>query len=155
MVAAVLVITSIIKRMKIFFIAIGALLVLVLASIFMLPASSGKRVSTDPNVVGVGIHWHPRLEIYVKGEKIEIPQNVGIGTVHQPMHTHDDLPNIHLEFQGIAREQDITLGRFFEIWGKDMRSFGTNMSMTVNGKDNTEYENYVMRDGDVIMLQYE
>jgi len=142
--------------MKIFFIAIGALVVLALASIFVLPKPSGTVSSNDPDVVAAGgIHWHPQLEIYVKGEKIEIPQNIGIGAVHQPMHTHDDLPIIHLEFLGMVRTQDIKLGRFFEIWGKDMDSFGSNMTMTVNGSPNTEFGNYIMRDGDKIELRYE
>ena len=141
--------------MKIFFITIGAVVILVIASIFILP--SPKVIDpNDPNVVATnGLHWHPQLAIYVKGEKIEIPQNIGIGAVHQPMHTHDDLPLIHLEFPALVRTQDITLGRFFEIWGKDMRSFGPNVKMTVNGKENTEYEDYIMRNGDKIELRYD
>ena len=142
--------------MKIFFIAIGALIVLAIASIFVLPKPSGTVSSNDPNVIATsGLHWHPQLTMYVKGEKIEIPQNIGIGAVHQPMHTHDDLPNIHLEFPALVRAQDITLKRFFEIWGKDMQSFGGSMRMTVNGKENTEFENYVMHDGDLIELRYD
>ena len=35
-------------------------------------------------------HWHSELAIYVKGEKQEIPSNIGIGAVHQPIHTHND-----------------------------------------------------------------
>lgn len=104
-----------------------------------------------------GFHWHPELTIYVKGEKQEFPANIGIGAVHQPIHTHDDAAQgiVHLEFQGLVRKQDITLGQFFKGWGKDMRSFGANMKMTVNGVENTEYENYVMQDKDKIELRYE
>ena len=102
-----------------------------------------------------GFHWHPELTIYVKGEKQEIPENIGIGAVHQPIHTHDDAPLLHMEFQGLVRKQDTTLGQFFKNWGKDMRSFGTNMNMTVNGEENTEYENYIMHDKDNIELRYE
>lgn len=142
--------------MKIFFIGIGVLVVLALASVFVLPKPSGTVQSNDPDVVAVsGMHWHPRLEIFVKGEQVEIPQNIGIGAVHQPMHTHDDLPVIHLEFGGVVRRDNVRLGRFFDIWGKDMRSFGSNIRMTVNGEQNTEYENYVMRDGDKIELRYD
>src|SRR3990167_6451371 len=116
---------------------------------------------SDPDVLARnGLHWHPQLVIYAKGERLEIPQNIGIGTQYTgmptfdigmrmtAMHTHEDLPIIHLEFTGIVRKQDVTLGNFFRIWGRDMRSFGTNMQMTVNGEQNTEYENYVMHDGD-------
>src|SRR3989344_6472797 len=37
-----------------------------------------------------GFHWHPELTIYVNGEKQEISANIGIGSVHQSIHTHDD-----------------------------------------------------------------
>lgn len=104
-----------------------------------------------------GFHWHPELTIYVKGEKLEIPENIGIGATHQPIHTHDDSDEgvVHMEFQGRVLKQNTTLGQFFKNWGKDMRSFGTNMKMTVNGQENTEYENYIMQDKDKIELHYE
>ena len=125
--------------------------------------------SGDPDIISRGgIHWHPQLTIYVKGLRWEIPANVGIGPRYAgtngydpqmqmaAVHTHEDLPLIHLEFMGgPVRKGDVTLGTFFNIWGKDMRSFGPNMRMTVNGKENTEYENYGMRDGDNIELHYD
>ena len=142
--------------MKIFFIGIGILILAALASIFLLPVPSGTRVSNDPNVVSLtGLHWHPQLTIYVKGEKVEIPHNIGLGAVHQLMHTHDDLPIIHLEFPARVTKDDLKLSRFFKIWDKDMGSFGTLTKMTVNGKENAELGDYVMRDGDKIELRYE
>lgn len=113
------------------------------------PTPEGEIISRN------GLHWHADLAIYVKGEKQEIPANIGIGAVHQPIHTHDEADVIHLEFQGQVRKTDITLGQFFKNWDKDIRSFGTNMRMTVNGKENIEYENYIMRDKDEIELHYE
>lgn len=115
-----------------------------------------REAQARPGIVSTnGLHWHPQLEIYVRGEKIEIPQNIGLGAVHRPVHTHEDPPIIHLEFGNIVREEDIMLGEFFESWGRDMRSFGENMRMTVNGVDNTEYERYLMRDKDIITLHYD
>ena len=125
--------------------------------------------TSDPNVISRGsIHWHPTLAIYAKGVKQDIPANLGIGAQYAgtpgydpqmqmaAVHTHDDMPIIHLEFMGgPVHTQDATLGQFFKMRGKDMQSFGTNMSMTVNGKENTDYENYVMHDGDAITLLYE
>jgi len=128
--------------------------------------------NADPNVISQnGLHWHSTLEIFVKGEKVEIPQGVGLGAVHLPMHTHDDLPIVHLEFSGVVKKDDLKLGQFFKNWDRDIRSFGTNMlpsdergsteasrlnvRMTVDGVPNTEYENYIMRDGDRIELRYE
>ena len=65
-------------------------------------------------------HWHSELAIYVKGEKQDIPANIGIGAVHQPVHTHNDSDKgiIHLEFQGLARKQDVALGQFFQKLGE-------------------------------------
>ena len=112
----------------------------------------------ESDIVSRGaFHWHPEVAIYVKGEKQELPANIGIGAVHQPIHTHTDDNKqgvVHLEFQGLARKQDVSLGQFFKNWGKDMRSFGTDMKMTVNGEENTEYDNYVMRDKDKIELRF-
>jgi len=143
--------------MKIFLIAVAALVVLVGAAAFLLPKPSGTVTSNDLNVIALtGLHIHPTLAIYVKGVKQDLPVNLGIvGSSMPSVHTHDDLPIIHLEFQGVVRKQDITLGRFFDIWGKDMRSFGSNMRMMVNGGENTEYENYIMGDGDKIELHYD
>lgn len=101
-----------------------------------------------------GLHFHPELAIFVEGEKIEIPANIGIGAVHHPMHTHDASGVIHLEFQGVVRRDDLRLGKFLERWGKDIAEFGSSVTMTVNGEERTELQNYVMGDGDKIVLRY-
>lgn len=149
--------------MKTILIIVGAIAVLLVGGSLW----SRSFQANEPNIISQnGIHWHPLLEIYVKGEKVDIPADIGIGPQYARMpafgamgmtaiHTHDDMPVIHLEFPGIVKRDGIMLGRFFEIWGKDMNSFGENMRMTVNGVDNTEFENYVMRDGDKIELRYE
>ncbi len=121
--------------------------------------------SNDPNIISTrGLHWHPIVEIYVKGEKQVIPPNIGTGPQYSslsmgmtPVHTHDDATQgiIHLEFSGLVRKEDITLGQFFKIWGKDINSFGSNLRMTINGVENTELESYVMQDKDKIELRYE
>ena len=101
-----------------------------------------------------GLHWHPELAIYVKGVKQEIPANIGMSGVEMPMHTHDSTGVIHIEMSGLVRKEDITLGQFFKVWNKDMISFGTNMKMTVDGKENTDYGDYIMHDKDKIELQF-
>ncbi len=102
-----------------------------------------------------GLHWHPELAIFVKGEKQEIPTNIGIGAVHNPMHTHDSSGVVHLEFQGIVRKDDLKLGRFFEVWGKDFVEFGSSVKMTGSGEEKAELQNYILKDGDKIELRYE
>lgn len=100
-----------------------------------------------------GMHWHPELAIYVKGVKQKFPANLAGGA--SPINTHEANGIIHLESQGLVLKNEILLGQFFKIWGKDIRSFGANMKMTVNGQENVDYENYVMRDKDKIELNFE
>ena len=71
------------------------------------------------------------------------------------MHTHESDGTIHLEFPGLVKRNDTTLGNFFRIWGKDFMSFGSSVTMMVNGKANTELDSYEMKDGDKIELRYE
>jgi hypothetical protein len=134
------------------------IIIVVVAALLLLGSVWWSRSlsSDDSTVVSRnGIHWHPELEIYVRGKKVEIPHNVGLTGVHSPIHTHEDLPIIHLEFEGLVREDDVRLGRFFKVWGRDFMSFGTEVRMTVNGRENTELENYIMRHEDKIELRYE
>ena len=102
-----------------------------------------------------GLHWHPELTIFVEGEKREISANIGIGAMHNPMHTHDSSGVIHLEFPGVVRKDDLKFSHFFEVWGKDFMEFGSSVKMTVNGEENVELQNYNMKDGDKIELRYE
>lgn len=102
-----------------------------------------------------GIHWHPHLEIYVKDKKVEIPANMGLGAVHNPIHTHDTTGIIHLEFEGLVRRYDLRLGNFFKVWNKDFMELWSSVSMTINGEKNAELENYETKDGDKIVLRYE
>ena len=112
--------------------------------------------SADSNIISMqGIHYHPELRIFVKGEQIEVPQNIGLVGGHKPMHTHEDVPIVHLEYQTKVTKDDTRLGKFFEVWGKDFREFGQLVTMTVNGETNTEFENYLMKDKDIIELRYE
>lgn len=105
-----------------------------------------------------GLHWHSELAVFVKGEKVEIPANLGLGTVHNPIHTHvEDAANgvIHMEFSSLVRQSNTKLGEFFKVWEKDINSFGKIITMKVNGVESVEFENYLMKDGDKIEIRYE
>lgn len=111
-----------------------------------------------------GIHWHPELSIKILGQKIEIPASIGLGITERPIHTHDDMGVIHLEFPGLVRKDDIGLGKFFETWGKKFnkdcifdKCSGPEgqLKMLVNGELNSEFENYIMKNGDKIEIIYE
>ena len=134
----------------------GGLIIALIGSLIWYIAT--RPPITESDIISKnGFHWHPELTIYVKGVKQEIPENIGIGAVHQPIHTHDDSDQgiVHMEFQGLVLKQNTTLGQFFKNWSKDMRSFGATMKMKVNDQENTEYENYLMQDKDKIELYYE
>lgn len=111
-----------------------------------------------------GLHWHANLTIIIKGEQQDIPQDIGIGAVHQNIHTHDPNGVIHLEFPGLVRKNEVTLGSFFRIWNKRFNQEcifdrcngpeGT-VKFFVNGSENTEWENYPLQDNDKLEIRYE
>lgn len=138
---------------------------IVVVSIFGVQVLLNKPLSGETQLISsTGLHWHPQLEIYIKGEKQEIPADMGLGVMHSPIHTHDDLPIIHMEFSGKVTEGDTKIGNFFRVWGKNFNSDQlfdyknspeANVKMFVNGEENTEFENYKMKDGDKIEIRYE
>jgi hypothetical protein len=140
-------------NIKPLFITMGGSTLLIVGGAWLF---SGMPAPDTGEVISVnGLHWHPQLTIFVNGEQKQIPANIGLAGGHKPIHTHDDLPVIHLEFQRIVRTQDITLNRFFEAWGMDMLAFGATVTMNVNGEPNTVLGDYVFRDGDKIELKYD
>lgn len=152
--------------MKNSFIIGGIIIALLIGGVWW----SKSLESNNPDVISTrGLHTHPRLFIYVKGEQIPIPQNIGVGTSFSgrprygeggmamtPMHTHDETDGtIHLEFSGPVIREDTKLKNFFVVWGEDMMSFGESVTMTVNGRESIELGEYEMKDGDRIELRYE
>ncbi|MDO8639333.1 MAG: hypothetical protein Q7R53_00270 [bacterium] len=110
------------------------------------------------------IHWHPKLTIKINGKAQEIPKDIGIGTVHQEIHTHDKDGTIHMEMSGPVTKEEAKLGNFFKTWGKKFSSNcifdycngkGEKVIMLVNGKEHMDYENYIMNDSDKIEIKYE
>lgn len=147
---------------------IGAIAIIILVGGVWLSNNLEEKSSDgsdSPILSRNGIHYHPEVEIYIHGEKQDIPANIGLIGGHNPMHTHDPDGIVHLEYgSGIVRGDDTRLGNFFRLWGKEFNSNQileyTNgedgaVSMTVNGESNTEFENYEMRDGDEIIIRYE
>lgn len=63
-------------------------------------------------------HVHVNLKIYVEGQEVPVPANVGI----RPdclywLHTHDASGTVHVE---APQRQHYTLGQFFNIWGRNL-----------------------------------
>jgi len=125
-----------------------------------------KSSDSQPGIIARnGLHWHANLNINILGEVKDIPAGIGLARLpHNPIHTHDRDNVIHLEFAGLVREDDLRLGRFFEIWGQKFNQDcvsdkctgpeGT-LKVLINGKENFEFENYIMRDDDKIEIIFE
>lgn len=145
-------------------IASGAAVVLVAAAVYLMASPPAIR---DPNVISAnGLHWHPKIELYVNGVRQEVPANIGIGPAYAQapkfdsrsgmagMHTHDPDGTVHLEGAGTVTREDVTLGAFFRTWGRSLDDFGSELIMKVNGTENSEGEAYEMQDGDRIILSF-
>ncbi|PIR79863.1 MAG: hypothetical protein COU25_02960 [Candidatus Levybacteria bacterium CG10_big_fil_rev_8_21_14_0_10_35_13] len=145
----------------------GIITILAVVGISLLLSSSSTSIPDDQIVAKNGLHWHPRLEIYINTEKQEIPANIGIlPTKHEEIHTHDDASEgiLHMEMNGLVTKDETRIARFFQIWGKKFNSgqifeFKNSseaaVKMLVNGKENKDFENYQMKDGDLIIIRYE
>lgn len=122
------------------------------------------KISQDEFISQNGLHYHSELHIKINGEEVDIPANIGIAATHNPIHTHETDHVIHMEFSGTVKKDDLKLARFFEIWGRDFSKDsilgsktgeGGIVKMLVNGAENAEFENYMMKDGDKIEIIYE
>lgn len=141
-----------------------ATIVIVVGAVFYFTQAPSKTVTEEEIVSNNGLHWHPKLSITIKGKNQEIPKDIGIGAIHQPLHTHDSSGTIHMEMQGVVTKEETRLGEFFRIWGKQFTSScifdkcngeGGKLRMLVNGEENKEFDSYRMRDNDSIEIIYE
>lgn len=130
--------------------------------------------SSDDTVVSKsGIHWHPKLSIFINGQQQPIPANIGIGAQYSnnpfydsmmsmtDIHTHDASGTLHWEvMDGPVKVDHVRLKAFFEIWGQPFNdhqllsaNHGT-VTMTVNGQPNSDLGQYIVRDGDNIVITF-
>src|SRR3989344_7757512 len=134
-------------------------LVILIGGVFLLSSQDKAASSIPPEriVSNNGLHWHPRLEIYIKGKKQEIPTGIGLtGSIHQEMHTHDEDAKdgvIHMEMKGLVTKDETRLSNFFKIWGKEFsktqifdkkNNEKEKVRIIVNGTDNNIFNNYEM-----------
>lgn len=131
---------------------------------------SGKSV----NIPSGAVHYHSRLAIKINEKKVPIPANIGISVgkivdVHlsgmrmSPTHTHETDGTIHLENNNPSKKpESLTLGYFFYVWDKPFDSTCIfeycadkgELKMYVNDVENNEFENFIMKDKDVILIEY-
>lgn len=64
---------------------------------------------------GTAQHLHVPLFVFVDGEPVTVPTNLGVSlSAVSPLHTHDEQGTIHVES---AQTRDFTLGQLFDVWG--------------------------------------
>lgn len=158
---------------------IGAAFVVLIGGIFVVATQQNGGDSSDGSykLPKGPVHWHPKLTIYINGEKQVIPANVGLGSqyadspFYDPMmqmteiHTHATDGILHWELMhGAKSVDDLRLDNFFQVWGKTFNSEcvfeycnndGKTAKMFVNGQPNSDYENYIVKDSDDIVIRYE
>lgn len=152
--------------------SIALVVVALVAGIFVLGKDDvdGGAVKEQPYTSGQ-VHWHASLEVFTCGRFREMPKPIGAGDAHlgSPLlHTHKD-GLIHIEGR-IYRKQDIMLGKYMDnldvkfdedsimdyVNGDGCNDGKENkVRMQVNGKENFEFRNYVINDGDKIVIKYE
>ena len=137
--------------------------------------NNDSNTNINPSATCSPIHWHPKLKIIINGEEQAIPPNIGTtigrvidtdlsGMAMSATHTHDEEGTIHMENSCPNKKpESYTLGYFFKVWNKQFNSTCIfdycndaikKVKMTVNGIENTEFENYKMKDGDQIVISY-
>ena len=160
-------------KSKTIFIFIAAI-VLVFGLFFFLAKNSSKAKNLNA-VPNQPIHWHPHLRIIIKGQERVIPPGIGINTGNNidnelssmgmaPTHTHTGDGIIHMENdRPWQKPETLTLGYFFKVWGKNFNSScvfeycngeNGNLTITVNGRQNYEFNRYIMHDKDEILIEY-
>jgi len=116
-------------------------------------------ISAFPNENTV-LGWRALLVIVIYGEQYSIPADIGI------INNESKAKVYTTSTDGIlykSVDEDVTLKDFFDVWGKNFNSTcildycNTNTSsmvMFVNGKQNSDYEYYIIQNKDVIVIDY-
>ncbi len=108
-------------------------------------------------------HVHSLLSVYVDGDRIEVPTNIGIDETARfasPLHTHQPFGVIHLE---AGSPYPFTLGDVFKVWGVafdsgrlgEYRDAGDRtVQVYVNGARVRDFVKQPLADGDNVVVAY-
>lgn len=137
-----------------------AALILIISYFFHLRLAT---TATHPTVLATctthiegHVHYHAQLHIQVDKTPVAIPADIGITNCMHPVHTHDDSGLIHIDYKN---PYPFTLDDFFTLWGvvftkdqvaKYRTADGYRINLSVNGRENHDFEKYVLQDNDTI-----
>lgn len=101
----------------------------------------------------LGQHIHPHLSIQVDGIEETIPANLGIlpGCMAE-VHTHDTTGTIHTETASSAKQMH--LKQFMTAYQIPLERPGYSLAITVDGQPTQEGVELILRDKQVIVLEY-
>jgi hypothetical protein len=68
-----------------------------------------------PGLSDVVLHHHADLLIFVNGDPVTVPADIGLVTAASPLHTHTDTGTVHVEADDPTFQP--VLGQFFDVWG--------------------------------------
>ncbi len=137
--------------------------------------AGGERgyVVCDDGACEIAVHWHAELELSTCGERYLLPKEAGS---LDEQHTHKEPNRLHFHSLTKATEdgellepERLTAGGLFKQLNMPFNSEcfkdkcngdlcngqPGKVTMSVNGVPNTEFENYVWKDGDVIRIAFE
>lgn len=108
-------------------------------------------------------HAHTQLSVYVDGDKIEVPANIGIDATtgfHLSLHTHQPYGVVHMEADD---PYPFTLGEVFRVWGVELDAGrlgefaddgDRSVQVFVNGATVDDFAAQPLEDGDNIVVAY-
>jgi len=131
------------------------------------PQADGLPARVDaagfPPVGDESYHVHALLSVYVDGEQVPVPANIGIDPssgYHSPLHTHTPDGVIHFEADDPS---PFTLQQVFTMWGVDFSAgrLGAyvprddkTLHVYVNGEPVDEPVGYELQEGDNVVVAY-
>lgn len=116
-----------------------------------------------PPVGDESYHVHALLSVYVDGEQVPVPTNIGIDQsngYHSPLHTHTPDGVIHFEADDPS---PFTLQQVFTIWGVDFSAdrlgayapdSAKQIHVYVNGERVVDPAGYEINNGDNVVVAY-
>jgi hypothetical protein len=144
------------------------LTILVMVIIFSVVFSQDKKLQSIPlnercvEHSGLAMHIHPVVTISLDGQPVAIPANIGISAdCMRTVHTHDETGTLHIES---PTEETFMLKHFFANWGQAFNkdelmdkkvNDGYTITITVDGAENSEFENLVLKDKQKIEIKAE
>lgn len=127
-----------------------------------LAATSGQNTFSLAEIhsVKMAMHDHVPIAVVKAGQRIEVPENIGIApelwhdhsldsfgpATVSPMHTHDRSGTIHIESTAMRQ---FTLGEFLHIWGI---ADEVERVVDANGQEVQDFQNHVLENNKGLVL---